>query len=231
MDQMNQKVAVVTGANRGIGKEIATQLSNEGMKVIVCVRDLEGAKGIFSSSYDFNYVQLDLGDDHSIEECAKGIHAITKRIDVLINNAGMLHDSGQSISSMDMGVFNQTMQVNAVGPLRLTRALLPLLNRGSRVVNVSSAGGQMNPSLATWAPAYCVSKALLNAITQELYHDLSPKGIIINSVCPGWTQTDMGGAGATNTIAQGADTPLWLAIDAPSSINGKFVQDRKVISW
>src|SRR5205807_9145667 len=124
-----------------------------------------------------------------------------------------------------------TLETNTLGPLRVTRAFVPLLRKSKapRVINVSSGGGQLTGGADGWAPAYCISKTALNGVTAQLAAAL-PK-LAVNSVCPGWVRTDMGGEGATRSVAEGAATIVWLGTDAPHDLTGKFVKDRKVIPW
>ena len=124
-----------------------------------------------------------------------------------------------------------TLETNVIGTLRVTQALLPLLLRSPapRIINVSSGAGQLAGDPQAWAPAYSISKTTLNMLTQQLTAALS--NVMVNSMCPGWCRTEMGGADAPRSAEEGAGTLTWLALDAPHSLRGKFVKDRQVIEW
>jgi NAD(P)-dependent dehydrogenase (short-subunit alcohol dehydrogenase family) len=132
---------------------------------------------------------------------------------------------------VDPALLTETLQTNVVGPLRLTQALLPLLQKAPapRLINVSSGAGQLDGEPQAWAPAYCISKTALNMLTQQLTAALPD--LMVNSMCPGWCRTEMGGAEAPRSPEEGADTLTWLALDAPHSLRGQFVKDRQVIPW
>jgi NAD(P)-dependent dehydrogenase (short-subunit alcohol dehydrogenase family) len=152
-------------------------------------------------------------------------------LDVLVNNAGIIVDGDDGILKATPKQFEETMRTNALGPLMVTEAFRALLAKSSapRIVNVSSSGGQLHDGADGWSPIYCISKTTLNGVTSQLAAAL-PK-FAVNSVCPGWVRTDMGGAGAPRSVEQGADGIVWLAGDAPQNLTGKFLQDRKMIPW
>ena len=153
------------------------------------------------------------------------------RLDVLVNNAGILLDEDKSALTITAELFEKTLRTNTLGPWRVAQAFSPLLRKSEapRIVNVSSGGGQLEDGADGWAPAYCVSKTALNGVTVQLAAAL--RNFAINSVCPGWVRTEMGGEGATRSIAEGASGITWLAADAPQDLTGRFVKDRKVIPW
>src|ERR687892_2172657 len=128
-------------------------------------------------------------------------------------------------------IFETTLRTNTLGALLVAQAFVPFLQKSDapRIVNVSSGGGQLADGADGWAPAYCISKTALNGVTSQLAAAL-PK-FAVNSVCPGWVRTDMGGQGATRSVEEGADTIVWLASDAPQKLTGKFLRDRKEIPW
>jgi len=148
-----------------------------------------------------------------------------------VNNAGIIVDGDDAILETSDALVRKTLETNTLGPLRVTRAFVLLLRKSKapRVINVSSGGGQLTGGADGWAPAYCNSKTALNGVTVQLAAAL-PK-FAVNSVCPGWVRTDMGGANATRSVQEGADTIVWLASEAPQDLTGKFLRDRKEIPW
>ena len=177
------------------------------------------------------FVSLDVTDAQSITDAVHTVAGVADHLDVLVNNAGILLDEDVAIARLGVDTVNKVLRTNTLGPLLVTQAFLPLLSRSRapRVVNVSSGGGQLSGGMDTWAPAYCLSKTALNAVT-SLFAAALPN-ISINCACPGWVRTDMGGAGATRSVEEGADTVVWLATDAPVELTGQFLRDRKPIPW
>ena len=236
-----KKVAVVTGANRGIGFETCRQLAKHGMKVVLTARDKEkgsaAAERLRSEGLDVDFLPLDVSDDASVQEFARRIKTTYGRVDVLVNNAGIMIDgktrdaeAGTGVMQAKVETLRLTMEVNVYGALRVTQALLPLMQKeDARIVNVSSGMGQLSDMNGGW-PGYRISKTGLNALTRIFADELKQTGIRVNSICPGWVKTDMGGAGATRTPQQGADTIVWLAT-APDVPTGGFFRDRKPIPW
>jgi NAD(P)-dependent dehydrogenase (short-subunit alcohol dehydrogenase family) len=156
------------------------------------------------------------------------------RCDVLVNNAGIIADRDDAILTVTPAAVQTTLATNTVAPLRLAQTMLPLLRkstRGARIVNMSSGAGELTDFDGSWAPAYSLSKAALNLVVRMLAPALTKEGIAVNAMCPGWVRTDMGGANAPRDVAQGADTAVWLALDAPHELTGKFFRDRKEIPW
>ncbi len=217
-------IALVTGTSRGIGREIARALAARGCRVFAGQRSGEGPEGTET-------ILLDVGDTASVEAAAGTVKAKAGRLDILVNNAGVLLDEGTPILDGDETAFRATLEANALGPWRVMKAFAPLMARGGRIVNVSSTGGQLSTMGGWVAPAYNTSKAALNAITIQAAVSLKPKGIAVNTMCPGWVRTDMGGPSATRSVAQGADTAVWLALEAPATLTGRFIQDRREIPW
>ena len=234
------KTVLITGANKGIGYEIARQLAKSGARVFVGARDAgrgQAAAGKLqaeSAGARVEFLALDVADADSIERAAETISSQVSVLDGLINNAGVLDDDGgASILGTDPGLIRRTLDTNTFGPLLLTRKLAPLLAKaadGGRVVNLSSGLGQLS-DMEDSHPAYSISKTALNAVTRQLASALKKQGTAVNSVCPGWVKTDMGGEGAHRTVEQGADTPVWLVTEAPASVTGEFLRDRKTIPW
>jgi NAD(P)-dependent dehydrogenase (short-subunit alcohol dehydrogenase family) len=231
----HMKTALVTGANKGIGREVARQLAVKGFHVFVGARNpeagLKAADDIAKESGKVTFLKIDVADNSSVAAAASEFSKISDRLDVLVNNAGIIVDGDDAILKITDEVLRKTLETNTLGALRVTRAFVPLLakSKGPRVINVSSGGGQLTGGADGWSPAYCISKTALNGITSQLAAAL-PK-FAINSVCPGWVRTDMGGRGATRSVEEGADTVVWLASDAPQELTGKFLRDRKEIPW
>jgi NAD(P)-dependent dehydrogenase (short-subunit alcohol dehydrogenase family) len=229
------KTAVVTGANKGIGNEVARQLVSRGFHVFVGARNSESGRkateALRKNGAMATFVSLDVSDPESIRNAVHFVSAAADHLDVLVNNAGVILEGDNSITQLEAETVTKTFQTNTLGPLLMTQAFLPLLSKSNdpRVINVSSGGGQLADGMDTWAPAYCLSKTALNAVTC-LFAAALPN-FSINSVCPGWVRTDMGGANATRSVEQGADTIVWLATEAPATLTAKFLRDRKVIAW
>ncbi len=236
----NPKTFLVTGANKGIGHEIARQLARTGARVFVGARDAgrgqTAADQIQAESPDaqVEFLALDLSDAGSIDRAVETLSSKLDTLDGLINNAGVLDDDcGVSILDTDLALIRRTLDTNTFGPLYLTQKLAPRLAKaagGGRVVNLSSGLGQLSDMEDSY-PAYSISKTALNAVTRQLAAALKKQGVAVNTVCPGWVKTDMGGEGASRTVEQGADTPVWLVTQAPASLTGEFLRDRKSIPW
>jgi NAD(P)-dependent dehydrogenase (short-subunit alcohol dehydrogenase family) len=229
-----QKTALVTGANKGIGFEVTRELARLGLRVFLGARNAQlgqAAAEKLKSAGDVVFLEIDISNEKSILAAAAEVGRQSDHLDVLINNAGILLDEDKDALSITPEIFETTLRTNTLGPWLVTQAFVPLLEKSAapRIVNVSSGGGQLEDGADGWAPAYCVSKTALNGVTVQLAAAL-PK-FAINSVCPGWVRTDMGGENATRSIAEGAATIVWLAADAPHDLTGKFVKDRKVIPW
>jgi NAD(P)-dependent dehydrogenase (short-subunit alcohol dehydrogenase family) len=232
-----QPVALVSGSDRGIGRGIARGLAERGHEVIVTARDGDRARGAAeelseSGRLSLRGAQLDVTDPASVDRLARAIEADPGRLDVLVNNAGVqgVYDSDAATAPLDDA--HLTMETNLFGAWRLTRALLPLLrsSRQPRIVNVSSGAGQLAEMNGGY-PGYRLSKAALNALTRVLSEEEAPNGILVNSMCPGWVRTDMGGAGAARSIEEGADTAIWLATADDDGPTGGFFRNREPIPW
>ena len=233
--QAHMKIALVTGANKGIGREVARQLAAKGFHVFLGARDSDAgrkaANEIAKKSGKMTFLKIDVADNSSVTASAREFSKIAGHLDVLVNNAGIIADGDNAILEISDELLRKTLETNALGALRVTRAFVPLLSKSKapRVINVSSGGGQLTGGADGWSPAYCISKTALNGVTSQLAAALSK--FAINSVCPGWVRTDMGGRGATRSVEEGADTIVWLASDAPQNLTGKFLRDRKEIPW
>ena len=232
MELKRSKRALVTGGNRGIGFAIAQGLLAKGYEVIVTARSLDSAKQAAEKLEGTVIpIKLDVSDDRSIARAVETLNQSIEQLDVLINNAGIYPDNSVNILTISRELLDSTMNTNTFGVIRMVQAFLPLLEKSqdARVINVSSGMGALD-GLTTTAPSYCLSKLALNGATIMLAQSLHAKGIVVNSICPGWVRTDMGGASAPRSPEQGADTAIWLATEAPRSESGKFWRDRKVVS-
>lgn len=229
------KTVLVTGANKGIGREVASQLARKGFHVFVAARNPDAgrkaADEIGKQSGKATFIEVDVTDNASVKAAAREFSKIADHLDVLVNNAGIMMDGDDAILEVSDNIFRRTIETNVLGALRATRAFTPLLvkSKAPRVINVSSSGGQLTGGADGWSPAYCISKTALNGVTSQLAAAL-PK-FAVNSVCPGWVRTDMGGRNATRSLEEGADTIVWLASEAPQGLTGKFLRDRKEIPW
>ena len=229
------KTVLVTGANKGIGHEVAWQLGRKGFHVFVGVRNSEkgqtATQALRKNGAVATFISLDVSAPESIRNAVQLVSGTADHLDVLINNAGVILEGDNSITELDPATVTKTFHTNTLGPLLVTQAFLPLLSRSNapRIINVSSGGGQLAEGMDTWAPAYCLSKTALNAVTCLCAAALP--NFSINSVCPGWVRTDMGGSNATRSPEEGADTIVWLATEAPTNLTAKFLRDRKVIAW
>lgn len=228
------KTVLITGANRGIGFETARQLAGRGFHVVIGARSEEdGQKAVrqLNGREKVSLLVVDVSDSKSIAAAASKFSSIGQ-LDVLINNAGIYPDEGLSILTISRGQMVGTLQTNTFGPLEMTQAFLPYLkkSRTGRVINVSSGLGQLD-GLSANIPSYCLSKFALNGVTIMLSQALKEHGIAVNSMCPGWVRTDMGGPSASRSVEEGADTAVWLAAEADQNLTGKIFRDRKEIPW
>ena len=229
----NGRVALVSGANRGIGRDIVRQLAERGVTTILGSRDVEkGRAAAEGMDGDVRVRQLDVTDEKGIAQLARDIEEEFGRLDVLVNNAGVALDAGESGLNADLDVVRETLEMNLFGAWRLCEAFVPLMQRNNygRIVNVSSGMGALN-EMGGGTPAFRVSKTALNALTRILASELRGSGILVNSVCPGWVRTDMGGSGASRSVEEGADTLVWAATLANNGPTGGFFRDRRQIPW
>lgn len=236
MNTSEARIALVTGANRGIGREVACQLAGRGFRVVLGARRPDTGRKAAAELGPVGrveFLEIDIADAASIARAAKQLTTLVDHLDVLVNNAGILEDGTATALDVDAAVVRRTFETNTLGPLLVTQAMLSLLLKaadGARIINVSSGAGALG-EMASWAPAYSISKTALNAVTRQLAAALRTQRIAVNSACPGWVRTDMGGPGATRTVEQGADTIVWLAAEAPLSLTGGYFRDRKSIEW
>jgi NAD(P)-dependent dehydrogenase (short-subunit alcohol dehydrogenase family) len=227
------KIALITGANKGIGYEAARQLIAKGFQVFVAARNRDlGMKAAATLGKSAVFVELDVADASSIRRAAKAVASQVSHLDILVNNAGIFEDDDKNVLAVSVDTILKTFQTNVLGALLVSQAFVSLLSKSEAacIINVSSGAGQLN-DMESFAPAYSISKTALNAVTRQLAPVLRDKNIAVNSVCPGWCRTDMGGQNAPRTAEQGADTIVWLATDAPRDLTGKFFRDRTEIGW
>ncbi|MGV8017074.1 MAG: SDR family oxidoreductase [Ignavibacteria bacterium] len=228
------KTVLITGGNRGIGYEISRQLGNLGFMIFLTSR--QKGKGehammnLRGMGIDCRFVQLDVSDIRSIEEAFKVVSKSIDKLDVLVNNAGIMPDAGE-ILKIRPRVLKEVFDTNVFGPLFVTQSFQTLLKSGGRVINISSSLGKISSQYSAYSPAYGISKTALNTVTLRLAHALKEKGVAVNSMCPGWVRTDMGGKNAPLPVEKGAETAVWLATEAPQELTGKFIKDKKEIEF
>lgn len=228
-------VALVTGANRGIGLEVTRQLAQNQMMVILGTRSLEkgqaAAEKLAVAGGRILPYQLDVTDSKSIDHLAKWVEQEFGQLNILVNNAGILYDTWQQASMADLDVVQEAINTNTLGPWRMCQAFLPLLrqSQSGRIVNVSSEAGSLT-SMGAGTPAYSTSKAALNALTRQLAAELKGTGMLVNAVCPGWVATEMGGAGG-RPVADGAASIVWAAMLPDDGPTGGFFRDGQPLPW
>jgi NAD(P)-dependent dehydrogenase (short-subunit alcohol dehydrogenase family) len=229
------KVAVVTGGYRGIGLEICRQLGERGYRVVLAARSAEKA-GLAAAELRRQHLDvLPLALDVAAPEAPALLTEMLEELGgagVLVNNAAIYLDKRQSALNVSMPLVLETLQTNLIGAWQLTQVVVPFMRRGAygRIVNVSSNMGSL-AEMAGGNAAYRVSKASLNALTRILADELRGTNILVNTMSPGWVRTDMGGAGAPLSPAEGADTAVWLATIPDGGPTGGFFRDRRPIAW
>jgi len=230
------RVALVTGANRGIGFEVCRQLATRGFAVLLTARDAEKAQTAanrLASIGQLEPIALDVADQDSIRKAANEVATRYGHLDVLVNNAGINYDTWETAANADIdGTVAETIRTNLLGPWRVCQAFLPLLrkSKAARIVNVSSESGSL-AHMGAGPPAYQVTKAALNALTRTLAGELRHAHILVNAVCPGWVATDMGGAGAPRSANEGASGIIWAATLPDHGPTGGFFRDGKPLPW
>lgn len=236
-----RRVAVVTGANRGIGLAVARLLAEKGLMVIMTARDArhgeEARRELASAGLEAVLRKLDVTQSEDAASLARWLREQYGRLDVLVNNAGIMSESaraepGRSSDPMRVSptMVMEHFNVNTLGAVRLVQALAPLMPEGGRIVNMSSGMGQLS-AMGGGYLGYRLSKAALNATTRIFANELRPRGIAVYSVCPGWVRTRMGGGGAPRSPEEGADTAVWLATADPAPESGRFYRNRRTIDW
>lgn len=236
----DKRIAVVTGANRGIGLEVCRQLAKRGVRVILTSRSESQGQAacdqLKTEGLDVRFHRLDVMAPDSIERLRQAIEHDHDRLDILVNNAGIFLDTAaseaSSVLAADLTVIRQTMETNVYGPLRLCQAVAPIMARRDygRIVNLSSGLGQLCDMTGNY-PAYRLSKASLNAVTRLVAGALAQTNVLVNAVCPGWVRTAMGGSDAERSVEEGADTVVWLALLPDGGPTGGLFRDREPIPW
>jgi|ERR1700752_782303 len=230
--ESSENIAIVTGANRGIGLAVVKQLAQEGFSVLLGSRELEkgtqAAAPLVKRGLNVIPVQLDVTDATSVETVKSEVEHRFGKLDVLINNAGILYDSWERAIDADFNTVREAFETNTIGAWRMAQAFIPLLrkSRHGRIVNVSSESGSL-PTIDGTTPAYSISKVALNALTLMLAAELRSSGILVNSVCPGWVATEMGGSNAPRSVEEGAASVVWAATLPDNGPTGGFYRDGK----
>ncbi len=236
MPDKSLRIALVTGGSRGIGFEVCRQLATRCFTVLLTARDAAKAQAAARKLDQAGIVEplvLDVADLRSIEEAAAEVKRRYDHLDVLINSAAINYDTWEKVENADIdGTVMDTITTNLLGPWRVCQAFLPLLrkSRAALIVNVSSESGSL-ASMGAGPPAYQVTKAALNAMTRTLAAELRSAHILVNSVCPGWVATDMGGAEAPRNVAEGAASIIWAATLPNNGPTGGFFRDGTPLPW
>jgi NAD(P)-dependent dehydrogenase (short-subunit alcohol dehydrogenase family) len=231
----DRPVAVVTGANRGIGREVVRQLARAGYLAVLGARDAErGATAAAELGGEPAGVvarRIDVADEASVRAAARWVETELGRCDALVNNAAIDYDTDARATSADLERVHRAMETNLYGAWRAALAFLPLLRRSPhpRLVNVSSGAGSIS-QMGAGTPAYSVSKAALNALTRILAAELRADGVLVNAVCPGWVATDMGGPGG-RPVADGAASVTWAVLLDDHGPTGGFFRDGRPVAW
>jgi NAD(P)-dependent dehydrogenase (short-subunit alcohol dehydrogenase family) len=223
-------VSLVTGANRGIGLEVCRQLAAAGHDVVLTARDATAA-ATAARVVGASPLRLDVTDAASVAEAVTTVRDRYGRLDVLVNNAATTYDTWQRAATADLAVVREAAETNLYGPWLTIQRFLPLLRDSAhpRIVNVSSESGSLT-SMGGGTPAYAASKVALNALTRMLAAELRSARILVNAVCPGWTDTDMGSPGG-RPVAEGAASVVWAALLPDNGPTGGFFRDGRPLPW
>lgn len=229
------KNILITGSNKGIGFEIARQIGKKDFQVFISGRNEKklsaSLKKLRNEVPSAEMILMDVSSDESVNMASDLLMERGIRFDVIINNAGISLAEDDSLITQDPNVLRTIVNTNCYGALRVCRFLVPVMKKPGRIINISSSGGSMSDPVGGWSPAYCVSKTMLNAITRHLAYELADKNISVFAACPGWVKTDMGGRSAPRSVEKGAETPVWLASEAPANFTGKIFRDKQEIPW
>jgi NAD(P)-dependent dehydrogenase (short-subunit alcohol dehydrogenase family) len=223
-------ISLITGGNRGIGREICRQLAKRGHTALLTARSADAATTA-ARAVGAEPLRLDVTDAGSVADAARRVGERYGRLDVLVNNAAITYDTWQRAATADLDVVREAAETNLYGPWLMVREFLPLLRASDhpRIVNVSSEAASLT-SMGGGTPAYTASKTALNALTRMLAAELSGDRILVNAVCPGWVATDMGGRGG-RPVADGAASVVWAATLPDSGPTGGFFRDGRPLPW
>ena len=240
----SKKIALITGANKGLGFEISRQLGKLGMTIVIGSRDkkrgLAAAEKLKADGIDAHSLIIDVTHEPSADRAAEFIGQEYGRLDILVNNAGIMENANHKASTTPHDILRDVFDTNFFGAISVTQAMLPLLRKSEagRIVNMSSSLGSLTLQSDPNSPFaemkvfdYDASKAALNSFTVHLAHELRDTPIKVNSACPGWVKTDMGGPDAPGSVEEGADTPVWLATLPADGPTGGFFNSRKPLPW
>ncbi len=242
---MSHQVALVTGGNKGIGFEVCRQLAKKNIDVILTSRNPDlgqrAVNRLREEGLSVHYCQLDVTDPKSVDLAYDYVKKTFGSLDILVNNAGIAIDakkeewdnpSETSFFKVDMKTIEKTLETNTFGPIRLIQKFGPMMKvkKFGRIVNISSGMGQLSEMNGGW-PGYRISKTALNAVTRIAANEFSGMDVLVNSACPGWVKTDMGGSSAELSPEEGADTIVWLATLPTGGPTGGFFRERKKIEW
>jgi NAD(P)-dependent dehydrogenase (short-subunit alcohol dehydrogenase family) len=234
------RVAIVTGANRGLGLGISRRLAARGITVAMAGRDPARVEQAAAAVPGALSLRLDVCDAPRIPVAVAEVLERLGRVDILVNNAGVLLDGPEGIGAVPAEIVARTMATNVVGPLEMAQAVLPAMRRQGhgRIVNMSSTlgafhdiGDPESPHAVVDSPAYRLSKGALNLVTVLLAREVRGTDILVNAACPGWVRTDMGSERAPLSVEEGADTPVWLATLPEGGPSGGFFRERRRIDW
>jgi NAD(P)-dependent dehydrogenase (short-subunit alcohol dehydrogenase family) len=231
-----ERTALVTGANRGIGLETVRQLAEHGFTTILGARDLVKGRGAADAlqlnGLDVIPLKIDVTKKKSIDDAKKMVEDRFGKLDVLVNNAAILYDSDQRAESANLETVLKALDTNTLGAWRMCQTFIPLLKKSGhpRIVNVSSESGSLTV-MGGGTPAYTVSKVALNALTRMLADELRGSKVLVNSICPGWVATDMGGPNAPRTVEEGAKSVMWATMLPDDGPTGGFFRDGRPLAW
>ncbi|HVS00127.1 MAG TPA: SDR family oxidoreductase [Thermoanaerobaculia bacterium] len=231
-----KRVALVTGANRGIGLEICRQLGQTGYSVVVAARDaVKGERArrtLAAEGIEAHFHPMDVTDPEGVRQSAEFVARELGRLDALVNNAAIAVDPKESLGDVDVEVMRRTLETNFLGALRCCQAFLPMMREQGygRIVNVSSGRGSFS-KLGAGGPCYRISKTALNALTVILADEVKDTNILVNAMTPGWVRTRLGGMKAPRSTAEGAETAVWLAMLPDDGPRGRFFKDREEFPW
>jgi NAD(P)-dependent dehydrogenase (short-subunit alcohol dehydrogenase family) len=232
---VEKRICLVSGGNRGIGFETCNQLAQLGHIVLLTARDLTkgktAAKQLTDKGLDIIFYQMDVSDQKSIDDTYDKIIQRFGRLDVLVNNAAILYDTWQTVIDIDFEIVNQALETNLLGSWRVSKKFIPIMKkkRYGRIVNVSSSLGSLH-FMGKGSPAYSISKTALNALTRKLAAELLGMGILVNSIDPGWVATDMGGPGG-RPVKEGVKGIVWACTLLDDGPTGGFFFDGKPVEW